>query len=41
MYEVSGELIVTLITIWWLQKVHKNWQLENKKHRSFMVKDLI
>jgi hypothetical protein len=25
MYEVSGELTVTLITIWWLQKLGKDW----------------
>ena len=25
-YEVSGELIVTLITIWWWQKLGKDWQ---------------
>jgi len=26
MYEVSGELTVILITIWWLQKLGKDWQ---------------
>lgn len=26
MYEVSGELIVILITIWWLQKLGEDWQ---------------
>jgi len=26
MYEVSGELTVILITIWWLQKLGKYWQ---------------
>ena len=25
-YEVSGELSVTLITIWWWQKLGKDWQ---------------
>ena len=25
-YEVSGELIVTLIIIWWWQKLGKDWQ---------------
>jgi len=25
-YEVSGELNVILITIWWLQKLGKDWQ---------------
>ena len=25
-YEVSGELAVTPITIWWLQNLGKNWQ---------------
>ena len=24
--EVSGELIVILITVWWLQKLGKDWQ---------------
>jgi len=24
--EVSGELIVILITIWWLQRLRKDWQ---------------
>jgi len=26
MYEVSGELIVILIIIWWLQKLEYDWQ---------------
>jgi len=26
MYEVSGELIVVLITVWWLQKLGKDGQ---------------
>jgi len=25
-YEVSGELTVILITVWWLQKIGKDWQ---------------
>jgi hypothetical protein len=41
MYEASGEVTVTLIAIWWLQKLGKDWQYENKQHRSFMGKDLI
>jgi hypothetical protein len=41
MYEVSGELIVILITIWWLQKLGKDWQEIYKQHRSLMWKDLI
>ena len=41
MYEVSGELIVILISIWWLQKLGKDWQLVNKQHRGLMWKDLI
>jgi len=36
MYEVSGELPVTTITIWWLQKLGKDWQKVNKQHRSLM-----
>jgi len=30
MYEVSGELTVILITLWWLQKLGKDWQQVNK-----------
>jgi nitrogen fixation-related uncharacterized protein len=41
MCEVSGELIVILITIWWLQKIGKFWQEVNKHHRILMRKDLI
>jgi len=41
MYEVSGELIVILINIWWLQKLGKDWQEVNKQHRGLMGKDLI
>jgi len=26
MYEISGELTVILITIWWLQDLGKDWQ---------------
>ena len=26
MYKASGELIVILITIWWFQKLGKDWQ---------------
>jgi len=26
MYEVSGKLIVILVTIFWLQKLGKDWQ---------------
>ena len=26
MYDVSGELTVLLITIWWLQKLGEYWQ---------------
>jgi hypothetical protein len=39
MYEVSGELIVLLITIWSLQKLRKDWQYLNKLHRTMMGKD--
>jgi len=41
MYEVSGELTVMLITMWWLQKLGKDWQYVNKQHRSLMVKEFI
>jgi len=26
MYEVSGAMTVILITVWWLQKLGKDWQ---------------
>jgi len=26
MYDLSGELTVILISIWWLQKLGKDWQ---------------
>jgi len=26
MYDLSGELTVILINIWWLQKLGKDWQ---------------
>ena len=39
--EVSRELIVILITIWWLQKLGENWQEINKQLRGLMGKDLI
>jgi hypothetical protein len=29
MHEVAGELTVILITIWWLQKLGKDWQEVN------------
>jgi hypothetical protein len=41
MYKVSGALIVTLITIWWMQNFGKDWQEVNKQHRNLMWKDLI
>jgi hypothetical protein len=41
MYEVTGELDVKLVTIWWLQKVGKDWQYVKKQQRSLMRKDLI
>jgi len=41
MYDLSEELTVILITIWWLQKSRKGWQYVDKKHRSLMWKDLI
>jgi len=41
MYEVSGELIVILITSWWLQELAKHLQYVNKHHRGLMGKDLI
>jgi len=34
MYEVSGDLTVILITIWWLQKLGKDGQEVNKQHTS-------
>jgi len=40
-YEVSGELTVILITVWWMQKLGKNYQYISKQHRSFMLLDLI
>jgi hypothetical protein len=27
-----------MITVWWLQKLGKDWQQVNKKHRRFMGK---
>jgi hypothetical protein len=36
MYEVSGELTVILITVWWLQKLGKGWQEVNKQHTSLI-----
>jgi len=41
MYEFSGKLTVILMTIWWLQRLGKDWQQVNKQHRSLMGKDLI
>jgi len=41
MYEVSGELTVILITIWWLQTLAKDWQWINNNHGNLMGKDLI
>jgi len=41
MGEVSGELTVIRITIWWLIQLGKDWQLVNQQHRSLMGKDLI
>jgi len=41
MYEVSGELTEILITIWWYQKLGKDWQYVNKQHRSLKWRDLI
>jgi len=37
MYDLSGELTVILITIWWLQMLGKDYQEVNKQHRSFDV----
>jgi len=31
MYDLAGELTLILITIWWLQKLGKDWQQVNKK----------
>jgi len=31
MYDVAGELTVTLITFWLLQKLGKDWQSLNKQ----------
>jgi len=39
MYEVSMELTVILITVWWLQELGKDWQWVNKQHRGLMGKD--
>jgi hypothetical protein len=36
MYDLSGELIVTLITIWWKQKLGKDWQYINKQTEALM-----
>jgi flagellar biogenesis protein FliO len=36
MNDLSGELAVILITIWWLQKLGKNWQKVNNQHKSLM-----
>jgi len=41
MYDLSGELTVILITIWWLQKLGKNLHYINKQNRSLKGKDLI
>jgi len=41
MYDLSGELTVILITIWWMQMLGKNWHYVNKQHRSLTGKDLI
>jgi len=30
---------VILITVWWLQKLGKDWQSVNKQHKSLMWKD--
>jgi hypothetical protein len=38
MYEVSEELGVILIIMWWLQKLGKDWQQVNKQHRGWMGK---
>jgi len=39
MYEVSAELTVVLITVWWLQNLGIDWQWVNKQHRGLMGKD--
>jgi len=41
MYDVSGELIVILINIWWLQKLGKDGQEVNEQDRGLMGKGLI
>jgi len=38
---IFEELIVKLITNWWLQNLEKDWQLVNKKHTNFKGNDLI
>jgi hypothetical protein len=35
MYEVSGELTLILVTIWWLQKLGKDWQLSKQVAKKF------
>jgi hypothetical protein len=35
MSDLSGELTVIRVTVWWLQKLAKDW------HRSLMWRDLI
>jgi len=41
MYDLTGELNVIQITVWWLQKLGKDWSQINKQHRRLMWKDLI
>jgi hypothetical protein len=41
MYDLSGELTVILITIWWLQKLRKDWRQVNEQLRSLMRRDLL
>jgi hypothetical protein len=39
MCDLSGELTVILVTIWWLQNLGKYWQEVNKKHRNLMWRE--
>ena len=39
--DLSDELTVILITIWWLHKLRKDWSQINKQHKRLMWKDLI
>ena len=41
MYDFSGELNVTQITVWWLQKLGKHWQYVNKQLKTLMWRDLV